>query len=218
MVKKERDSGFPIPISVGSSEIYPRIPPEAEIERQVKTYLELKFHKHEAIGMSKGKFKDLLMKLVAPQPESFRGRFAPPVIVFGQIPPEDQCRLVGINYFPRGRNALDWTEDPQQYRTPKSTYLTWTDEGARFMNRKVEDVRQELLPDERGGTEFDGIGLCIIKPKVLEARFLNLPGTAFGSGSDASLELWYGVPELHYYGWIGHARPTFGSLVCGRQK
>lgn len=193
------------------------IPLEAEIERQAERYLDLRFHKHKKINMDGGEFKDSIMKLAVPQPENFKGRLDTPVAVFGQIPPEDQCKLANIEYFLKGRNAHDWPEDPQYYETPNSLYLAWTDEGARFMNRRVQDVRQELLVDERGGTEFDGIGLYIARPKVFKTDSLDLPGTAVGSDGAACLYLWSGQPELHS-GFIDHAYPKFGSLVCGRQK
>lgn len=206
---KERGSDFPL--TGETSTIYPEISLEAEMERQAKRYLDLKFHKHKKIGMSSGEFKDLIMELVASQPEDFKGRLNTPVAVFGQISPKDQCRLAGIDYFPD--NTSDWTEDPQRYKTPNYLYLTWTDKGARFMNRTVRDVRKELLLDERGGTEFDGIGLYIIKPEVLEARSLDLPGTAVESGYAAYLDLRVGRPKLNY-NWIDNANPKFGSLVC----
>ena len=193
------------------------IPLEAEMERQAVMYLEREFHKHKKIQMPKGKFKDSIMGLVVPQPEEFRGKLNSPVAVFGQIPAEDQCRLAGIDYFLKGLNVRDWPDDPQNYQTPNSLYLAWTDEGARFMNRKVEDVRKKLAPDERGGTEFDGIALYIAKPQILKTRFLDLPGTAVGPGFAACLGRWDGRPWLNDY-FVDRAAPVFSSLVCGRQK
>jgi hypothetical protein len=112
----------------------------------------------------------------------------------------------------------DWPEDPQKYKTPNSFYLAWTDEGARFMNRKVEDVRKELALDERGGTELDSVAVYIAKPNVLQTRFLDLLGTTVGSASAAVLDLWRDRPRLRYCTWVGRAGPGFGSMVCGRQK
>ncbi len=195
----------------------PEISLESEMERQTAMYLEREFHKHKKIGMSKGNFKDSIMGLVVPQPEEFRGRFNSPVVVFGQIPAEDQCRLAGIDYSLKGLNVCDWPDDPQNYQTPNFLYLTWTDEGERSMNRKVEDVRKELVSDERGGTEFDGIALYVVKPQVLEKRFLDLPGTALGPGDVPFLNLWNGRPYLVRY-FVGNANPEFGSLVCGRKN
>lgn len=200
-----------------SPKVYPEISLEAEIERQAERYLKLGFHKHKNITMSEGKFKDLVMGLVAPQPEGFKGRLDTPVAVFGQIPIKDQCRLAGIDYFLTGLNARDWPDDPQKYRTPQTAYFMWTDEGARFMNRKIQDVRQELALDERGGTEFDGVVLYIAKPKVLQKRFLDLPGTSVESASASYLDWWHGRPRL-YCNFVDNAHPKFGSLVCGREK
>ncbi len=194
----------------------PEISLEAEIERQVGRYVELGFHNHPAIKMSKGHFKDSLMELVVPQPEGFKGRLDTPAIAFGQVPIEDQCRLAGIDYFLTGLKVQDWPDDPQKYRTPQTTYLAWMDEGARFMNRKVQDVRQELAVDERGGTQFDVVVLYIAKPQVLQTRFLDLPGTAVEPGSVPYLFLWRERPYLNRH-FVVNARPGFGSLVCGRK-
>ena len=205
------------PLQAETVKIYPEIPLEENLERQAGRYTELEFYKHPEIEISKGKFKDLIMGLAIPQPENFRGRFNSPVAVFGQIPIKDQCERAGIDYSLGGLNVCDWPEDPKGYKTPNSLYLSWTDEGARFMNRKVEDVRKELAPDERGGTEFDGIALYIVNPRVLKTRSLDLPGTAVGAGRAPSLGLWNGQPKLRFY-FVGGALPRFGSLVCGRQK
>ena len=200
--------------------VYPEIPLEAEVEKRVGRYLELEFHKHKAIRMSAEKFKDSLMKLAVSQPENFKGRIDTPVIVCGQIPIKDQCELSGIEYFLSGLDVRDWPEDPQKYKTPKDFYMTWMDEGVRFMNRKVQDVRKELASDERGGTAFDGVALYIAKPNVLQTRFLDLPGTALGPLDGVSLGLLWdgsGRPFL-YCSFVDHALPAFGSLVCGRKK
>ena len=196
---------------------HPEISLEAEMERQAAMYLEREFHKHEKIKMSKGKFKDSIMGLVVPQPEEFRGKLNSPVAVFGQIPIKDQCERAGIDYFLGGLNVNDWPDDPQNYQTPNALYLAWTDEGARNMDRKVKDVRRELAPDERGGTQFDGVALYIVKPNVLQTRFLDLPRTTVGPVLAAFLDLWGGRPRLDC-SRVGDAGPRFGSLVCGRQK
>jgi hypothetical protein len=200
-----------------SLKVYPEISLEAEIERQAGRYLELEFHKHKKIGMSEGKFKDLIMGLVASQPESFRGTLDTPFVRFGQIPVKDQCRLAGIDYFLDGLNARDWPDDPQKYSTPQAAHIVWTDEGARFMYRHVGDVRRELKAHERGGTEFDAISQYVVKPQVLEKRSLDLPGTVVGSARAAFLGLWFGRPRLdgHFVADVG---PGYGSLVCGRKK
>lgn len=212
--RRERSSDFPL--TAESSKINTEIPlVEAEIERQVARYLELGFHKHGAVKMSRGNFKDALMKLVIPRPENYKGRLDTPLIVSGQIPAKDQCKLAGINYLLEKLRGSDWPNDPQNYRTPNGFYMTWVDEGKRFMDRKVKDVRKELLLDERGGTEFDGVGLCVVKPQILQVRFLDLPGTAVGSDRAPGLFLWGGRPEL-FSSFVGFASPGSGSLVCGR--
>ena len=205
------------PLQAETVKIYPEIPLEENLERQAGRYTELEFYKHPEIEISKGKFKDLIMGLAIPQPENFRGRFNSPVAVFGQIPIKDQCERAGIDYFLGGLNVNDWPDDPQNYQTPNALYLAWTDEGARNMDRKVKDVRRELAPDERGGTQFDGVALYIVKPNVLQTRFLDLPGTTVEPAYAASLRLWDGRPRLDD-DFVDVASPGFGSLVCGRQK
>lgn len=187
---------------------------ETEWKRQANRLIELGFHNE--LHLTEQAYLASLPKFEF-QPKSFEGRLDTPLLVETRIPIERQAELAGIDYLLEGSERGDWPEDPQNYQTPKLPYTTWTDEGARFMNRKVADVRRELAPDERGGTEFDGVALYIAKPDVLKKRFLDLPGTAVGSGFAACLRVWGGRPGLDY-DLVGSALPGFGSLVCGRKK
>lgn len=194
---------------------------EAEWQRQANRFVELGFHKElivdgRRVELTVQEYLKSLPRFES-QPKEFRGRLNTPLLVETRIPIEKQMKLARIRYFLEALNKGDWSEDPQGYETPKLPYTTWTDEGARFMGRKVEDVRRELVPDERGGTEFDAVALYIAKPDVLKTRSLDLPGTAVGSDDAAYLALWYGQPELDY-DFVGNASPAFGSLVCGRKN
>jgi hypothetical protein len=188
-----------------------------EVERIATKYQEMEFHKHKTLNVSKGRLKDMIMELVSPQPESFKGRFDIPVIVFGQIPVEDQAKLAGVNYYLKGLNVRDWEEDPRGYRTPKGAYMTWIQDGSKNLKRSVEIVRSTLDPDERGATEHDGIGLYIARPNILTDHYVDLPGTSVGSDSAACLKLWFAGPALRY-DLAGLADPKFGSATCGRNK
>lgn len=187
----------------------------AEFERLTKRYQELEFHKY--LRVSAGVFKDTVMNLVVPQPESFRGRFNIPVVVFGQIPPEKQAELAGLNYFLGGLNVRDWEFDPKGWETPKTPYTTWMQDGKENLNRSVSvrDVRKTLEADERGATVYDGVALLIVNQSVLDDHYVDLPGTSVGSGYAPSLDRCDGRPEVYYY-LTGYARPGFGSASCGR--
>ncbi len=186
---------------------------EAEIERQANRYQELGFHKR--LRMSAGRFKDQVMGLVVLQPEAFRERFDIPVVAFGQIPAEDQARLTGIDYWLEGLKVSDWEKDPQGYKTPEMSYLTWMQDGRVNLKRAPSDVRNSFAHDERGATQYDGIGLYVARPQVLQDHNIDLPGTSVGSGVVAILRLDGGSPRLDS-GLAVNALPYWGSASCGR--
>ena len=186
---------------------------EAEVERQAGRFKELGFHKR--LKMSAGRFKDHLMGLVVPQPETFVGRFNIPVIGFGQIPIAEQARLVDIDFWLEGLTVSDWLQDPQGYRTPDRTYLTWMQDGRINIGKSVRDVRTGLAPDERGATVQDGIGLYVGHTEVLNDHNIDLPGTSVGSDSAAGLSQWGDRPELSS-GRIEYPDSDWGSASGGR--
>lgn|SRR3989344_5454258 len=188
---------------------------EAEVERQAGRYKELEFHRHKNLRISADKLKDQIMSLVYEQPEVFRGRFDNPQVVFGQISPEDQARLAGLDYHLGRLNISDWEHDSQGYITPETSYMTWMQDGTVNLKKSVETARNALVQDERGATIHDGIALYIVNPDVLKDHFIDLPGTRVELGHAPCLRLWRGGPGLDYYG-VGGADPRFGSASCGR--
>lgn len=211
---KDPDSKSVRPLKTESPKVYPEISLEAEWTRQTQKFVELGFHRE--LGLTEQRYIASLPKF-EPQPKEFKGRLDTPFLVETRVPIERQATLAGIDYFLAGLDKKDWTDDPQGYKTPNIPYATWTDEGKRFMNRKMGDVRKELAPDERGGTELDGVALLIAKPNILQTRFLDLPGTSVRSASAAYLFRWGGRVGLGH-GFVGGAFPRFGSLVCGRKN
>ncbi|MBI4096596.1 MAG: hypothetical protein HY425_02655 [Candidatus Levybacteria bacterium] len=194
---------------------------EIEWRRRANRFIELGFHKELIVNGNKVELtvQEYLRSLpkFEPQPKEFKGRLDTPLLVETRVPIERQAQLAGINYLLKELDKKDWPEDQKQYKTPDVPYSTWTDEGARFMNRKIMDVRQELAPDERGGTEWDAVALYIANPNILKKRFLDLPGTAVGSAHAGYLALWGDAPRLGCR-WAGDAYPKYDSLVCGRKK
>ncbi|GEM_PF-3369604 len=189
---------------------------EAEIERQTARYQELEYHKW--LRTSAGRFKDVLMRLPVPQPETLRVRFGIPVIAFGQIPVEEQARLVGIEYqVEEGLSVSDWPKDPQRYKTPEKAYLTLMQDGTEYLNRTAETVRNSLAPDERGATQYDGIGLYVAHPEVLEVQNIELPGTEVGPDHAAVLSMpGYGYGPQLGRNYIRHGNMRLGSATCAR--
>lgn len=186
-----------------------------EVEKIAIKYQLLEFHKHKNLQIPTGRLKDMIMGLVAPQPENFRGRFDIPVIAFGQIPAEDQAVRADINYILKGLTVRDWEGDPRGYSTPNGAYLTWMQDGRKNLRRNADEVRYTLDPDERGSTEHDGIGLYIARPNTLTNHYIGLPGTSVEFESSAALELRNGWPRFDFY--LTYSRdPGFGSATCGR--
>ena len=194
--------------------VYPEISLEEERERQIKGFIKLGFH--AKLGKTEEEYA-MRFPAFTPQPESFKGRLNTPVLVETEISPKDQSELAGIRYFLDRLNKIDWNTNLKDYTTPDAPYAAWLDDGRSHINKKVRDVRNNLKGDEIGGTEFDGIGLYISNPKVLEHHFLDLPGTSVESGRAADLYLGADGPRL-YYDFVGGANPRFGSVVRGRQK
>lgn len=166
--------------------------------------------------MGKGKFKDALVGLGGPQPEHFALRFFDiPTAVLGYIPPKDIYNAAGVDYFLEGLDVGDWKKDPKGYKTPSGIYFTWMQDGARNLNRRVEDVRRTLEVVARGATEFDGTGLYVAHPRILEHHFIDFPGTGVERDDAPYLDLLDGRPRLHCR-WVDLVSPKFGSALCGR--
>ena len=148
LAKSLRDSAK-LAIRLGAEPFSPVTPEllETEVERQAGRYRELEFHKHKSLHVSAGKFKDQIMSLTYEQPEAFRARSDIPVIVFGQVSPEDQARLAGLNYYLDGLNISDWENDPQGYKTPGTFYMTWMQDGTVNLKKSVETVRNSFAED-----------------------------------------------------------------------
>ncbi|MBI3282534.1 hypothetical protein HYZ70_00475 [Candidatus Curtissbacteria bacterium] len=152
-----------------------------ELARQADVHLNNGFNRHPAVRMGRGKFKDSLIAVAASQPERHMDRVDIPVVSLGaQIPREDFCKAAGINYWLEGLSVTNWPDDPKGYRIPEGMHLVWMSDGGENLDRKVEDVREDLrlnLADiARGATGFDGLPLVAVHPRVLEHHFPDLPG------------------------------------------
>lgn len=156
----------------------------ADLERQAAIYQAHDFHTY--LGISKEMLKDVVLRLAQPQSANFRKRFDIPVVVFGNIPVEEQFDRAGIDtsdYRPT-RKSADF--DPRKYTTPEIPYLTWMQDGSSKFGiggqeaKNVEQVRKILDRDERGATLYDGVGLVFTYPNihsVLADHFIDLPGS-----------------------------------------
>lgn len=194
--------------------IYPEISLEAEWNRQAQNLAKL-FAKELKFN-TPGEYVATLPEF-EPQPENWKGRLDTSVLVETRISLKRQCELVGINYVSDGLRKTDWNKKLKGYTTPQAPYAAWLEDGGNNLNKKPENVKENLKTDELGGTELEGIALYISNPKILEHHYLDLPGTTDGSGYSACLRLWGGRPKLHCR-WTDNAPPRFGSVVRGRQK
>ena len=201
----------------------------AEIERQVHIYQQLGFHRHENIGMSADKLKDVIMGAIPEFQQIPHWRFDIPLTVFGQIPVDEQAALVGgiYNDIPTQDQSLifDWQQDPQDYKTPKAVYLTWILDGGLCLGRTVENIREILRTrsyERRGSTLHDGMGLLIVHPEIFvpsrSSHNIDLPGTEIGTDKVPSVRLDAYRSDLSIdVRPIATADPEFGSATCVRK-
>jgi len=170
------------------------------------------------LGRSRDEYMEGLPRF-SEQPYGCRGRFEIQLLVQTPTRKLDLVRmlaLTGVTNYLEPKNVKDWQEDSGKFRTPDAPYVTWVNDGSKNLNRSVQDVRNNLASDERGGTVFDGLALFIQKPNILKAQYLDLPGSQVGSGRAPSLNLWHGQPRLGA-GFVDVADPEWGSVVAGRQ-
>jgi hypothetical protein len=200
--------------NISGTEVLARGFLEAEVERAVVGYREAGFATQ--LGMSPDGFKDSIMGLIAAQPEVWRGRFDKPVVVIGtQIPVENQYKMLGLNYLLGGFQVSDWEEDPGGYKTPEVSRLVWIQDGRVNRGRSVNDVRSNMATDERGATIYDGVGLYVSDPDVLDDHFVAFPGTQIESGSAPAFDRWLDGPKVGA-SVTSYTSHYFGAATCGR--
>ncbi len=95
-----------------------------EVARQADRYIEFGLNEHPKVRMAKGKFKDSLDGFAHQQPEHFDGRFDIPVVVLGGVPAGDIFKAAGANYFLKGLDVKNWSEDPNGCKSPKRYILS----------------------------------------------------------------------------------------------
>jgi len=194
---------------------------EAELERQADIFRQLGFHTHENVHKSAGKLKDVIMKAGAELQQIQHWRFDIPIVGFGQIPVSDQRELIGEVYDDTGSGVLisDWSKDPQKYKTPETTYLTWVMDGGLCVGRTVEFVREILLTrshERRGATIHDGMGLLAVHPEIfVNFHSVDLPGSEVGPDKAALI---YAFDDFSINARaIDAADQDSGSASCVRQ-
>ena len=186
---------------------------EAEIERQAIVYQERGFHRE--LRYSSDIFKDIIMRLVAAQEESNRGRFdIPAIVIGGRIPAKDQYELLGVEYS-LGEQMRDW--DTLGYETPTDPRLVWMQDGSINLGKDVKSVRDSLSADERGANIYDGVGLLVARPSVLNDHIVGLPGSLYGHQfSSPTLRLWGLRPSVSYE-FVGIPEASTGPATCARE-
>ncbi len=189
---------------------------QAELERIAATYQDRKFH--NKLHVSTGRFKDNIMKLYAPQPDSYIGRFDRPLIVFGQIPIKEQAELAGLDYYLEGLNVGEWEQTQEGFTTPKRAYLTWMQVDKKYQELNGLEASYSMQPDERGGNIPDAIGLYIASQKIPNGVGYYLPGTLVGyekSSGIAYLGVLSNKPAISYCG-VSTKMPGVVTATCGR--
>ncbi len=175
----------------------------------------------EALGMSEKEYIEGLPHF-APQPKAYIGRFDTPVIVQVPVPKKGLTlrRMISLSDISDWDNSagvsVDWPDDPQGFKTPLVTYTTWLNDGAELPSRSPTAVRKALAPDERGGTVYDGLGLCVSDPTILAKQPLDFPGSHLDENYILTLIPNRGKPRVHYH-VLEYAYPGLQTVVAGRQ-
>jgi len=183
---------------------------KAEVEKQVLRYQEFGFPKK--LKMTNEKFKDQIMGLVAPQPEKYKGRFDIPVIVLGsKIWAGQQYKSIGFNYnvLPIGIENYD----PRGYQDSRSPHFVWMQDGT---DKSASGIKwNSFHNDERGANVFDGVGLMIARPDLLEDHFVVLPGSSFGAYKRAAL--WKEIDNMQHLTMFNvDVAESYSYASCGR--
>lgn len=179
---------------------------ETEWNRQVDKFVELGFH--NVLKLSEEKYRESLPKFEA-QPEEYKGRFDVPVLVETRIPARKQVKLAGIRDFLGGLKGADW-KDPRGIKTPKKPYGAWLQDGSKYLDVSVDDVRKRLDGDEVADNLFDATALVIAYPEILDKHSIDVPGARVGSVRAPFFDRWLDEVELGC-SWSGDAARDFGS-------
>lgn len=197
------------PVTAEGKKVYSEVSLNAEWQEQARRLAGLFA---TALGKTEEEYISELPKF-EPQPKQFKGRFDVPIIVETRVPLKRMLELAGINKYFDVDSIRDW--ERSKFNTPKIPYTTWLNDGSVNLNKSVDTVRKALKADERGGTVFDGIILCLKDPKILEHHYLDLPGSQVGSDNAPCLGRWYGQPGLDL-SFVGDGNPRYGSVVAGK--
>ena len=172
-----KDVDVPIPNTERSMDIL-----FCEFEHQVHLYQEFEYHKY--LEISKGKFKDDIMKLCTPQPELFYGIADTPLVMFGNIPVREQLNMTGLPI----SHSIQWhleqtncllTEGAQQ---EPHMYVSWVSPFKGYY-RGGDLV---VPPHLNGASIYEAVAYANVTPNILEklhnsrigfpGQFINIQG------------------------------------------
>lgn len=205
--------------SGSSSQILREINKEAifdldlEWERQADTLAGLFA---EPLKMTQSEYKELFFDFRFPQPDIYKGRFDTLALVqvpVGILLPLSRIlEIVGINRRVDVMRIRNWRESA--FQTPASPYATWLHNGLPNLGKSVENVRNSMEVDSRGGRIIDGASYFIQDPDVLERHFIDFPGDEIGSFVPY-LSKWK-EPGINERG-VGFSHKRIGSMVAGAE-
>lgn len=148
-----------------------------------------------------------------------------PVIAENRRPWLELAELsdVSVSNYLRARQAEgaveDWKEDGFQV-SQYPVISMWVQDGSRFINRKPQDVRGELLGNStyrehyRAGRIPMSIALWNVRPDMMRTVFWYLIGTSVGSDRYVYLDRWDSQVLLDALD-LGGADPDFRGFVFG---
>ncbi len=130
----------------------------------------------QKLGVRSEDLWDRIYNLAEAQPEAYKGRFDIPVINFGDtIPIKEQYEMIG---FDASRLEGLRIKDHPVHHVPSTLTLVWMNDGIQNSGRSVASANENLAPDERGATLYDGVGLMVADIDILDNQFIDLPGTS----------------------------------------
>lgn len=206
---------------------------EAEWARQSQMLADLYA---SALKMSPREYVKSLPKFL-PQPDI---SLPIPLIVETRLDLPDLAHKADIymssNFRARSRGYIDWSNDPQGFKTPKMPYTAWVQSGSLLRKEKPTVARSRLLSEQRGGTVYDGVALAIFHPSLTHKHEWDLIGSESTRHSDYKGK--YNMPprlgwKEYPVSWMPFVRkesslngpgllagdffPASAALVCSRQ-
>jgi len=207
---------------------------EVEFQRIAAKMIQFKFH--EELGMTPEEYIASLPHFEMPSKEVVE-QFDTPVIVDSRISPRRQAELLGIQYDLNDEDLQDYETGDKAIVADKIPYTVWMNDGSGQINTSILSMRYTVIPMNkeavrlgklewfqkyreenklkkavpmRAANIFDGLGLYIAHPEVLDHHMVDLSGTLIKNQEGAP------TIKLHENGTVSIARRFIESYACSQ--